>query len=163
MAVTAVGVGSVIVRGVGMLMRARLAPVGMRPGMGVRVGQHVAVAMQITAQALVRKLFLCHWVLRLRRPIGSGGGRRLVRRQTGGVLTAFGAAAVTFMMLMYALESRSNGFILAFGCGCLLSSAYGFLAGTWPFGVVEAIWAVIAFRRYDKGRKAPRAASSPKA
>jgi len=25
---------------------------------------------------------------------------------------------------------------------------YGFLAGTWPFGVVEAIWAVIALRRY---------------
>ena len=67
------------------------------------------------------------------------------------MLTAFGAAAVTFMMLMYALESRSNRFVLAFGCGCLLSSAYGFLAGTWPFGVVEAIWAVIAFRCYDQG------------
>jgi len=23
-----------------------------------------------------------------------------------------------------------------------------FLAGTWPFGVVEAIWAVIALKRY---------------
>ena len=79
------------------------------------------------------------------------------------MLTAFGAAAVTFMMLMYALENRSNKFILAFGCGCLLSSAYGFLAGTWPFGVVEAIWAVIAFRRYDQGRKASRPASSPRA
>jgi hypothetical protein len=32
--------------------------------------------------------------------------------------------------------------------GCLLSSAYGFLAGTWPFGVVELIWAAIAVRRY---------------
>jgi hypothetical protein len=64
------------------------------------------------------------------------------------VLTAFGAAAVTFMMLMYALERRGRGFIFAFGCGCLLSSAYGFLAGTWPFGVVEAIWAAIAFNRF---------------
>jgi hypothetical protein len=64
------------------------------------------------------------------------------------VLTVFGAAAVTFMMLMYALERRGRGFIFAFGCGCLLSSAYGFLAGTWPFGVVEAIWAAIAFNRY---------------
>jgi hypothetical protein len=63
------------------------------------------------------------------------------------VLTAFGAIAVTFMMLMYALEHRGRRFILAFACGCLLSSAYGFLAGTWPFGVVEAIWAVIALRR----------------
>jgi hypothetical protein len=64
------------------------------------------------------------------------------------VLTAFGAAAVTFMMLMYALERRGRKFILAFGCGCLLSSAYGFLAGTWPFGIVEAIWAGVAFNRY---------------
>jgi hypothetical protein len=64
------------------------------------------------------------------------------------VLTAFGAAAVTFMMLMYALERRGRGFILAFACGCLLSSAYGFLAGTWPFGVVEAIWAAIAFHKF---------------
>jgi hypothetical protein len=64
------------------------------------------------------------------------------------VLTAFGAAAVTFMMLMYALERRGRGFIFAFGCGCLLSSAYGFLAGTWPFGVVELIWAGVAFNRF---------------
>jgi hypothetical protein len=79
-----------------------------------------------------------------------------------GMLTAFGAAAVTFMMLMYALESRSDRFILAFGCGCLLSSAYGFLAGTWPFGVVEAIWAVIAFRRYDRVRTVSAHASPPR-
>ena len=26
--------------------------------------------------------------------------------------------------------------------------AYGFLSGAWPFGVVEAIWAVVALRRY---------------
>jgi len=64
------------------------------------------------------------------------------------VLTAFGAAAVTFMMLMYALEHRHRRFIVAFAVGCLASSAYGFLAGTWPFGVVEALWAVIALRRY---------------
>jgi hypothetical protein len=63
-------------------------------------------------------------------------------------LTAFGATAVTFMMLMYALEHRHPGFVLAFAAGCALSSTYGFLAGTWPFGVVEAIWSVIALRRY---------------
>ena len=39
---------------------------------------------------------------------------------------------------------------------CLLSSAYGFLAGTWPFGVVEAIWAAIALRRYLRVRKQSR-------
>ncbi|MBX5474884.1 MAG: hypothetical protein IRZ20_07710 [Thermoleophilia bacterium] len=64
------------------------------------------------------------------------------------MLTIFGAASVSFMMLMYALERRGRGFILAFACGCLLSSAYGFLAGTWPFGVVEAIWAAVAVRRF---------------
>lgn len=64
------------------------------------------------------------------------------------MLTAFGAVAVTFMMLMYALERRGPGFVAAFALGCALSSSYGFLAGTWPFGVVEAIWSVIALRRY---------------
>jgi hypothetical protein len=64
------------------------------------------------------------------------------------MLTVFGACAVTFMMLMYALERRHSAFILAFAAGCLLSSVYGFLAGTWPFGVVEAIWAVVAVNRY---------------
>ena len=63
-------------------------------------------------------------------------------------ITLYGVAAVTFMMLMYALESRGAGFILGFAVGCLLSSAYGFLAGAWPFGVIEAIWAVIAVRRF---------------
>jgi hypothetical protein len=52
------------------------------------------------------------------------------------------------MMLMYAAERRHRGFVLAFAVGCALSSAYGFLAGTWPFGIVEAIWCVISLRRY---------------
>ncbi len=64
------------------------------------------------------------------------------------MLTVFGACAVTFMMLMYALESRGRRFVLAFALGCLLSSGYGFLAGTWPFGVVEAVWAAVAVKRY---------------
>jgi hypothetical protein len=68
------------------------------------------------------------------------------------MLTLFGACAVTFMMLMYALERRNAGFILAFAFGCALSSAYGFLAGTWPFGVVEAVWALVAVNRYRSVR-----------
>jgi hypothetical protein len=68
------------------------------------------------------------------------------------VLTAFGAAAVTFMVVMYALERRHPGFVLAFAGGCLLSSAYGFLVGAWPFGVVEIVWAGIAIQRYRAGR-----------
>jgi hypothetical protein len=65
-------------------------------------------------------------------------------------VTAFGIAALTFMMLMYALESRGAVFIVAFAVGCALSSAYGFVSGAWPFGVVEAIWTVIALGRYRK-------------
>ncbi len=64
------------------------------------------------------------------------------------MLTVYGACAVTFMMLMYALERRGSRFVLAFAFGCLLSSSYGFLAGTWPFGVVEALWSVVALRRF---------------
>ena len=64
------------------------------------------------------------------------------------MLTAFGAAAVTFMVCMYALERRHRRCILAFAFGCALSSTYGFLAGTWPFCVVEAIWTLVALNRY---------------
>jgi len=66
-------------------------------------------------------------------------------------ITAFGVFAVTFMMTMYALERRSPVFVLAFAGGCLLSSAYGFMAGAWPFGVVEVIWAAVAVRRWRSG------------
>jgi len=71
-------------------------------------------------------------------------------------LTVYGAAAVTFMMAMYALESRSPRFIAAFALGCCLSSSYGFLAGTWPFGAVEAVWAFVALRRYFSVRTRKR-------
>jgi hypothetical protein len=67
------------------------------------------------------------------------------------MLTLYGVAAITFMMVMYALEPRGSRFILAFALGCLLSSVYGFLVGAWPFGVVEIIWAGIALRRYQTG------------
>ncbi len=63
-------------------------------------------------------------------------------------LTAFGALAVTAMLIFYALESRSPAFVLAFAGACLASSAYGFLQGAWPFGVVEAIWSAVALRRW---------------
>jgi hypothetical protein len=67
---------------------------------------------------------------------------------SGRVVTVYGVAALTFMMTMYALEPRGRQFTLGFAIGCALSSSYGFLSGAWPFGVVEAIWAVIALRRY---------------
>lgn len=69
----------------------------------------------------------------------------------GLALTIYGVVALTFMMTMYALERRGRRFILAFACGCLLASSYGFLSGAWPFGAVEAIWALVALRRFQKG------------
>ena len=62
-------------------------------------------------------------------------------------LTAFGLFAVTAMLVTYALEGRSPWFILAFAWACVLGSIYGFLQGAWPFGLVEAIWALVALRR----------------
>ena len=65
------------------------------------------------------------------------------------MVTLYGVAALTFMMIMYTLEARGRRYVLGFAAGCILSSGYGFLAGAWPFGVVEAIWAAIAVRRYS--------------
>jgi hypothetical protein len=67
-------------------------------------------------------------------------------------ITLFGVCALSFMMAMYALERRHPGFVAAFALGCLLSSAYGFMSGAWPFGVVEAIWALVACRRFVVSR-----------
>jgi hypothetical protein len=63
-------------------------------------------------------------------------------------LTLFGLLAVTAMLVTYALEDRHPLYVLGFAAACLAGSVYGFLQGAWPFGVVEAIWAVIAFRRW---------------
>ncbi|MGL4494430.1 MAG: hypothetical protein ACRCUX_01355 [Beijerinckiaceae bacterium] len=63
-------------------------------------------------------------------------------------LTAFGLFAVTGMLVAYALEQHSAWFILLFAMFCALGSAYGFLQGAWPFGVVEAIWTLVALRRW---------------
>ena len=79
------------------------------------------------------------------------------------MLTVYGALAVTFMMVMYALERRSPWFVLAFAVGCFLLSIYGFLAGTWPFGVVEAIWGCVAIRRFVTIRDDPTATAAPSA
>jgi hypothetical protein len=63
-------------------------------------------------------------------------------------LTLFGLIAVTAMLVCYALENRSPWFILAFAGACALGSAYGFLQGAWPFGLVEAVWALVAVYRW---------------
>ena len=63
-------------------------------------------------------------------------------------LTLFGLFAVSLMLVTYALEARSHWFKLVFAGACALGSVYGFLQGAWPFGVVEAIWALVALRKW---------------
>jgi hypothetical protein len=70
-------------------------------------------------------------------------------------LTAFGLVAVSAMLICYAFEDRSPWWILGFAVSCGLGSAYGFLQGAWPFGVVEAIWCLVAIHRW-RVRQWPR-------
>ena len=63
-------------------------------------------------------------------------------------LTLFGLFAVTAMLVCYALEARSAWWTLAFAAGCLMGSAYGFLQGAWPFGLVELAWSGIALHKW---------------
>ncbi len=68
-------------------------------------------------------------------------------------LTAFGLFAVSAMLVFYALEPRGPIYSLGFAAACALGSAYGFLQGAWPFGLVEAVWSLVALRRYLAARK----------
>jgi hypothetical protein len=68
-------------------------------------------------------------------------------------LQLFGLFAVTAMLVCYALEDRDRLFILAFAAACALGSIYGFLQGAWPFGLIEAVWAVVALRRWNVRRQ----------
>ncbi len=63
-------------------------------------------------------------------------------------LTWSGAAAVSLMLAAYWLEPRPPWYSLGFAVACADSSLYEWLAGTWPFGVVEAVWAVVALVRW---------------
>jgi hypothetical protein len=67
-------------------------------------------------------------------------------------LSIFGLFAVTAMLVCYAFEDRNPWFVLAFAGSCVLGSIYGFLQGAWPFGLVEAVWSVVAVRRWVLAR-----------
>jgi hypothetical protein len=69
-------------------------------------------------------------------------------------LSLFGLFAVTAMLVCYALERRSAWFILAFAGACALGSIYGFLQGAWPFGLVEAVWSLVALYRWRQAAEA---------
>jgi hypothetical protein len=72
------------------------------------------------------------------------------------ILTLYGATAVTVMLIAYALEHRAPWWIFVFAVACAASSVYGFVAGTWPFGIVEGIWSLVALRRWWTERNAHR-------
>jgi hypothetical protein len=69
------------------------------------------------------------------------------------LLSLFGLFAVTAMLLCYAFENRNRSFTMAFAFACMLGSVYGFLQGAWPFGLIEAVWAVVAIRRWQVAGK----------
>lgn len=69
-------------------------------------------------------------------------------------LQLFGLTALFAGLVFYALEERYAWTSLAFAAACALGSIYGFLLpDAWPFGAVEAVWALVALRRWWKGRR----------
>ena len=64
------------------------------------------------------------------------------------LLSLFGFAATSLMLLCYALEDRSPWFIPGFAAACALSGVYAFLQGAWPLGVVEVVFTIVALRRW---------------
>lgn len=69
-------------------------------------------------------------------------------------LTLFGFASVTAMMLFYAFEDESAWCVLGFAISCALVSIYGLMQGAYPIAAVEAVWALIALKRWQKRRLA---------
>jgi hypothetical protein len=68
-------------------------------------------------------------------------------------LSAFGLFAVGAMLVCYTFEERSPWFVLAFALACALGSTYGFLQGAWPFGLIEAVWALVALQKWRRTRR----------
>jgi hypothetical protein len=63
------------------------------------------------------------------------------------------------MLVCYAFEHRNPAWILGFAFACALGSAYGFLQGAWPFGLIEAVWAAVALRRWSSSPGTSRSAN----
>lgn len=65
-------------------------------------------------------------------------------------LNVYGSVVLLLMMLFYVMENKAPVYTLLFGIMSIGTSSYGFLAGTWPFGVIEAVWAIFALNKYRK-------------
>ena len=64
------------------------------------------------------------------------------------MLTLFGSIAVSIMLWSYWLERRSKWFVLFFASGCAATSVYSGLVEAYPITGIEALWAVVAARRF---------------
>jgi hypothetical protein len=65
----------------------------------------------------------------------------------------FGFLAVAAMVTTYALEDRSPRYVLAFAFACAAASVYAILIRSWPFALVEGLWAAVALRRWLRRRR----------
>jgi hypothetical protein len=74
------------------------------------------------------------------------------------MLTLFGSLAVTIMFLAYWLEPRSRCYVLVFAVAT--TAAYSGLVEAYPITVIEALWVVVAFRRFQSRSKAEALANS---
>ena len=64
------------------------------------------------------------------------------------MLTIFGSIAVSVMMVSYWLEPRSKWFVLLFAGGSAATALYSGLVEAYPITVIEAVWTLIALRRF---------------
>lgn len=77
-------------------------------------------------------------------------------------LDTFGLIAVSMMAACDTLEKRNVWFTLLFAVACFMGSAYGFMTGAWPFGLVEIFWGllkIVHFVRDPRRRKDPMRAT----
>lgn len=54
------------------------------------------------------------------------------------------------MLIFYSFESLSHGCSWILYRLFSLESLYGFLQGAWPFGLLEAIWSILVFKKWIK-------------
>ena len=64
------------------------------------------------------------------------------------LLEAFGVTAAALLVVTYALEARSAWFVFGFAVACIGVASYAVATDAWLFAVLEALWALVALRRW---------------
>ena len=72
------------------------------------------------------------------------------------MLTLFGSVAVGAMMLSYGLEARSKWYVPTFALASAATSLYSGLVEAYPITVIEAVWSLVALRRFIHRAQADR-------